>query len=167
MITAQKARELVALHGRVRPQSPLDWSGPFPLPPVLERFYQEVGPANVTIRTPGNPYHLPCLADLWKFQKGYRYGPRGKPIEDWNEDWIVVADAGGDPLVFEGASNQVLHLYPGETQWDAVTVFPDLNSMAACLAHLGGFRPQAAEHLHDLLGPDSDIETILDALGYD
>src|SRR6202165_3137667 len=73
MVSAEKAKGLLALHGEVRPQPVTDWTGSFPIPPAIARFYWEVGPADITIKAHGNPYFFPCLADLWKFQAGYRW----------------------------------------------------------------------------------------------
>ena len=138
MVTAEDAKRLLALHGEVRPQPPSDWTGAFPIPPAVGRFYREVGPANVTIEAHGNPYFLPSLADVWQFQAGYRWnGLSGEPIADWPDDWIVVAYEGGAPFIFVRSSGVVLHAYHGEGDWDAGEMFPNLNSMAACLAHRG------------------------------
>ncbi len=186
MVTAESAKRLLALHGEVRPQSPAEWTGSFAIPPTVERFYREVGPANITIEAHGNPYFLPSLADIWKFQAGYRWnGLSGEPIEDWNDDWLVVADEGGDPFIFERASGVVLHAYHGEGEWGAGEMFPDLNTMAACLAQLGAivlesgdkyteedcsirpeFRALASARLQELLGLKSDAEAVLDGLGW-
>jgi hypothetical protein len=186
MVDADKAKGLLALHGRVRPQTPTEWTGLFPIPPAIERFYREVGPADVTIKTHGNPYFLPCLAELWKFQAGYRWnGLSGEPISDWNDDWLVVADEGGDPFIFSRASGAVLHAYHGEGDWDAGEMFPDLNTMAACLAELGSivveagdafmekdcsirpeFQTLASARLEELLGSKTSAEEILGVLGW-
>lgn len=186
MLTAEIAKRLLALHGEIRPQPLADWTGTFVLPPAVEQFYREVGPTNITIEAHGNPYFLPCLADLWKFQAGYRWnGLSGEPIEDWNDDWLVVADEGGDPFIFDRSSGAVLYAYHGEGEWDAGEMFPDLNTMAACLAQLGAivlesrddymeedcsirpkFRAFALDRLQELLGTKSDAQAVLGVLGW-
>jgi len=186
MVTAEIAKRLLALHGEVRRQPPADWTGEFPLPSAVEQFYREVGPANITIEAHGNPYFLPCLADLWKFQSGYRWnGLSCEPIGDWNDDWLVVADEGGDPFIFDRSSGAVLHAYHGEGEWDAGEMFPDLNTMAACLAQLGAivlesrdeymeedcsirpkFRAFALDRLQELLGTKSNAQAVLGVLGW-
>ena len=153
MVTAEVTKRLLALHGDVRAQPASDWTGAFPIPPAIERFYREVGPLNVTIEVHGNPYFLPALADLWQFQAGYRWnGLSGEPIEDWPDDWLVVADEGGDPFIFVRSSAVVLHAYHGEGEWDAGEMFPDLNTMAAYrLRQEKALAKKAAIHLfsHD------------------
>jgi hypothetical protein len=186
MVTAEVAKRLLALHGEVRPQPASDWTGAFPIPPAVERFYREVGPVNVTIKAHGNPYFLPSLADLWQFQAGYRWnGLSTEPIEDWPDDWLVVADEGGDPFIFARSSGVVLHAYHGEGKWDAGEMFPDLNTMAACLAQIGAivleagddfteedcsirpkYRVLASARLQELLGSKSDAEAVLGVLGW-
>jgi len=186
MVAAEKAKELLALHGEVRPQPPTDWTGSFPIPPAIERFYREVGPANITIESHGNPYFLPSLADLWQFQAGYRWnGLSSEPTEDWKDDWLVVADEGGDPFILERTSGVVLHAYHGEGKWDAGEMFPDINTMATCLAQIGAivseagdafmeadcsvrpeFRQLALARLQELLGSESDVESVLSVLGW-
>lgn len=183
MGSSVKAKELLALVGKVQPQPASDWTGKISLPLALERFYEEVGPANVMIKLPGNPYLLPRLADLWKTQSGYRYGLREKPNEDWNENWFVVADAGGgDAMVFDDSTGKILHVYPGDEGWDSTPIFPDLNAMAASLALVGNLISKAGknsdpytdesrtlltEKLGELLGQEGNPEVILNELGWD
>lgn len=146
MVAAQYAKKLLALHGKVRPQPATEWTGVFAIPVAIAHFYFEVGPANVTIESHGNPYFLPCLADLWKFQAGYRWnGLTGEPISDWDDDWLVVADEGGDPFIFLRSTEAVLHAYHGAGNWNLAEMFVDLNTMAACLAQLGAVVQEAGE----------------------
>jgi hypothetical protein len=109
----------------------------------------------------------------------------GEPIEDWSDEWVVVADEGGDPFIFDRHSGVILHAFHGEGEWDASEIFPDLNSMAACLAQLGAiaseanteflsadysirleYRALACNRLQELLGVKSDAEAILGVLGW-
>jgi hypothetical protein len=133
-----------------------------------------------------NPYFFPSLAGLWKFQAGYRWnGLNKEPNDDWNDEWLVVADEGGDPFIFDRTSGAILHAYHGEGEWDAREMFPDLNTMAACLAQVGAivrefrddykeedcsirpkFRLLALERLQELVGPNSDPKEVLDVLGW-
>jgi hypothetical protein len=186
MVVAERARELLSLHGVVRPQPPDDWMGRLPLPAPAERFFQEVGPADIAIESYGNAFFLPRLAALWEFQGGYRWnGLTGQPIADWNDDWLVVADQGGDPFILSRASGRVLHAVHGTGVWEPEEMFADLNTMAACLGHLGVVatsageaftdadclirlepREQALVGLRQLLGSTSEAESILETLGW-
>lgn len=186
MVTADAAKRLLTLHGELRTQPPSDWTGTFPIPPAVERFYREVGPVNVSIEAHGNPYFLPSLADLWEFQAGYRWnGLSGESIHDWPDDWLVVADEGGDPFILVRSSGLVLHACHGEGEWDARELFPDLTTMAACLALIGGivleagkeymeedcsicpkYRELASARMQLLLGSKHDAVAVLEYLGW-
>jgi|688.fasta_scaffold355934_2 hypothetical protein len=186
MVAAEVAKRLLAMHGEVCAQPPSDWNGAFPIPPEIERFYIEVGPTNVTIEAHGNPYFLPSLADLWQFQAGYRWnGLSGEPIEDWPDDWLVIADEGGDPFIFVRSSGVVLHAHHGEGEWDGGEMFPDNNTMAACLAQIGAivleagdeymeedysirlkYRELTSARLQELLGSKAEAEAVAGVLGW-
>ena len=185
MVTAEEAKRLLALHGEVRSQPPSDWTGSFPVPAAVERFYGEVGPCNVTIEAHGNPYFLPRLADLWRFQAGYRWnGLSGELIENWPDGWLAVADEGGDPFILVRSSGVILRAHHGKGKWDAEEMFPDLNTMAACLAQIGAvllearneymeedcsirakYRTLAADRFQELLGSKSEAAAVLGVLG--
>jgi len=95
MVTVERVRQLLSPHGVVQQQLARDWTGAFSLPVEVERFYEEVGPLDITIKSYGNPFFLPRLAALWEFQAGYRWhGFTGERIEDWDSDWLVVGDEG-------------------------------------------------------------------------
>lgn len=186
MVTAERARDLLALHGTLRPQLIADWAGEFPLPKTVEKFYQEVGPVDVYVRGYGNDYFFPKLGDLWNFQAGYRWnGLTNEIIEDWNDDWLVVAEEGGDPFICSRSTGVVLHAYHGEGVWDAHEMFPDINTLAACLGQLGAVRLSAGESFVDeehcireehrtlalkqlaqLLGTNTKAQQVLDMLGW-
>jgi hypothetical protein len=186
MATAEQAQQLLSLHGYTRPQPPGDWAGPFPLPATVERFFREVGPADVSIASYGNSFFLPSLVGLWQFQAGYRWnGLSGELVADWHDDWLVVADQGGDPFILSRECGAVLHDEHGRGVWEPGELFPDLATMAACLGQLGevvvsagkGFTDKdcriCPEHweaaragLQRLLGSALDAEAILAALGW-
>lgn len=186
MATARLTQQLLSLSGKVRSQPPGDWTGPFPIPPEIERFYREVGPEDVWIESYGNPFFVPSLAGLWGFQAGYRWnGLTGEPITGWQSDWLVVASHGGDPFIFSLSAATVAHAEHGRGTWEPRELFPDLFAMATCLSHLGviaaeageGFtdgdccirqewRVAAAETLRPLLGSQSLVDAALEALGW-
>jgi hypothetical protein len=185
--TAELARQLLSLHGIVRAQQPRDWTGPFALPTTVERYYWEVGPFDVYIRAYGNPFFVPRLGGLWDFQAGYRWnGITREPSADWNDDWLVVADQGGDPFILSRRSGAVLHDQHGCGVWEPVELFPDLNTMAACLGQLGAvvvsagkdfttedcyvrpeWRAKVTEELCRLLNSSTAAEGVLGALAWD
>jgi len=157
MVSSADVKRLLLLHGKVQAQPASDWKGTFPLPTSIEKFYQEVGPLDVTIEVHGNPYFLPRLAGLWDLQAGYRWnGLSGERLNDWKDDWVVVADEGGDPFVFVQSSEEVWHDFHGAGKWNPTPMFPDLNTMAACLGQLGAIALEAGEAFTDA---DCNIRT--------
>ena len=186
MVTVEQARQLLSLLGVVRSQPPTDWSGTFPIPPALERFYGEVGPVDLSIEAYGNPFFLHSLAGLWPFQAGYRWnGMTGEPEAAWDDDWLVIGSQGGDPFILSRASGAVLYDQHGRGKWETEEMFPDLNTMAACLGQIGAvvaaagkeftdeecrirpeWREAAAAGLQRLLGSRRAAESVLGTLGW-
>jgi len=186
MINSERVRDLLSKHGEVRPQNSRDWNGEFPLPESLATFYQEVGPVNVTIEGYGNPYFLPSLAELWKFQEGYRWNSiDGRRLPEWQDEWLAVADEGGDPFVLDRRSGRILLAQHGTGVWEPKEIFENIKEMAACLAALGSVVVEAGPSLTDdnsdilpehrakskvllteLLGSSNQAEAALGALGW-
>jgi len=105
---------------------------------------------DISIEGYGNPYFLPRLSELWEFQAGYRYHAyTAETIRDWKSNWFVVAAEGADPFIFDSNSERVLHDIVGRGEWDPDEAFPDLNSMAACLASIGSVIVEAGDDLTD------------------
>ena len=51
------------------------------MPTAVKRYYADIGPVIVEINTRGNPFFLPRLKQLWKFQDGYRFVGRKRQRE--------------------------------------------------------------------------------------
>jgi hypothetical protein len=186
MVSSEMAKRLLAKHGEIREQSPAEWTGTFALPPAVERFYRDVGPEDITIEAHGNPYFLPSLAGLWQLQVGYRWdGISGVRCEGWDDDWLVVAVEGSDPFIFVGSAGKVFHAFCGEGCWNPSEMFPNLETMAVCLAQIGAivresfdgyidedccirseFKLIALAQTQELLGSASKAETVLSVLGW-
>jgi hypothetical protein len=133
-----------------RPQPSGDWQGEFPLPDPVAEYFAELGPVDAWIPGYGNPYFLPSLAGLWGFQAGYRYHPdTHRPFSDWDDDWLVVADEGGDPFIFSRASFAVLHAYHGSGVWEPAVLFNDLAEMVTSVAIIGDIVQSAGQLLTD------------------
>lgn len=132
-MNADKAKSLLSVHGSCVPQKKELWTGDIELPSDIEEFYLKVGPMDISIDTGANPIFIPCLSNLWKHQAGYRWnGLTGEKIEDWNPEWIVVADEGADPYVFY--RGKILFAYHGEGEWEFNEEYPDIFTMAGSLA---------------------------------
>jgi hypothetical protein len=133
-----------------RPQSPNDWRGDFPLPSAVAEYFAELGPVDVCIHAYGNPYFLPSLAKLWAHQTGYRtHGVTHERIPDWDDDWLVIADEGGDPFIFSRASGAILHAYHGAGVWEPTEMFDSLVEMATTFAIIGDIVASVGDALTD------------------
>ncbi len=136
--TSEEARKLLCRHGDCVNQDAADWSGPFELPQSLRKFYSEVGPKDICVEGFGNATTIPSLRSLWDRQAGYRWnGLTNELIDDWPANWIVVADEGADPYIFDIETTWILFAQHGTGEWDADEIYPDINTMAACIATLG------------------------------
>jgi hypothetical protein len=127
-----------------------DWRGDFLLPDPVAEYFSELGPVDVTIEAYGNPYFLPSLAGLWSHQLGYRiHGKTHERIEDWDDDWLVIADQGADPFIYSGAQGSILHAYHGEGIWEPGEMFGNLVEMVTVFAIIGDIVTSAGESLTD------------------
>jgi hypothetical protein len=133
-----------------RSQAPADWRGEFPLPDAVAEYFKSFGPTDVTIEGYGNPYFLPSLSGLWDFQAGYRYhSDTQERLAEWDDDWLVIADEGGDPFIFSRASSVILHAYHGDGAWEPVQMFDSLIEMAMTFAVIGDIVVSAGYSLTD------------------
>lgn len=127
------------------PQPREDWTGDIPLPQALAKFYADNGPADVALPWIGNDIWLPSLKHLWQTQAGYRWHAiTGALIEDWPNSWIVIAQMGGDPFVYDSTNGQILYAMAGAGSWSgAERVFDSLDSCISTLAALSHLRTQS------------------------
>ncbi|CAH0220243.1 hypothetical protein SRABI70_02214 [Pseudomonas sp. Bi70] len=170
----------------LRAQEASDWQGEIPLPADIARFYRDIGPDNCNLATAGNSFFIPALARLWRMQAGYRWhGISGECLTDWHDDWLVVADQGGDPFIFEISSGKVLHDRHGGGSWQPAPIFDNLEQMIAGLATFDAVwnsagedifldnysvNPRHRERLIDalvpLLGSQSAAQSLADEFGW-
>ena len=95
------------------------------------------------------------MSRLWDVQAGYRWnGNTGEPMGEWDDDWLVIATAGGDPYIFDRSARIVLFARHGEGAWQPVKRFPNLAVMASCLGTLCSIRKAAGD---DFLNDDFDV----------
>jgi hypothetical protein len=153
MISFNRASQLLEPFGQLKPQSAGDWNGSFELPPEVNAFYCEVGPVNLDIPGYGNNYFMPCLANLWQYQAGYRSeGTNGCRIRGWDDDWLVVADCGADPFIFSRSSGAILFATHGAGRWEPTPIFANIFEMGASLAIVGSVVTATGRSLTDEKG---------------
>lgn len=138
---------------QLRPQPVSDWDGPFPLPEAIVDYYTAFGPVDATIDGYGNPYFFPCLAHLWAGQAGYRYDGRSlRSLPGWNDDWLVIADAGGDPFICSRTTTRVAYAEHGVGTWKPTWVFDTLEQMVTSLLIVGSVQRVAGADFIDSAG---------------
>jgi hypothetical protein len=162
------------------------WQGNFSLPDELAEYYRDLGVFDLNIEGYGNPFFLPRLEKLWSYQSGYRFhGITNEPLEGWDDDWIVIADAGADPLIFSRKNGSILFDYHGQGRWNPSQLFSDLSSMVTSFLVLGeivvnageeftnensdineSYIISAKEQLGKVLNSKIDAETLLDTFGW-
>jgi hypothetical protein len=133
-----------------RPQCVGDWNGEFLLSAAVAEYYAEFGPVDVWIRGYGNSYFLPSLSKLWAHQAGYRtHGVTHERIDDWDDDWLVIADEGGDPFIFSRSGGGILHAFHGEGIWEPIRMWECLVEMATTFAIISEIVNTAGRELTD------------------
>ena len=96
---------------------------------------------------------MPRLANRWRYQVGYRFdGRNGDRLQDWDDDWLVVADCGADPFIFSRSSGAISLANHGEGAWQPRPIFSSILDMAAVLAILGSVVAAAGHSLADEKG---------------
>lgn len=150
-LLAQAARHLDSIEGHtIRAQDRTLWRGELELPTSLVDYYRDFGPLDLGLSGYGNDYFLPSLAALWEHQAGYRWdGVTGQAIDDWNDDWLVIADCGGDPFILSRSTGQVLFAEHGMGTWEPSAIFPSIDVMAAALCAIGSIAACAGPDLTD------------------
>lgn len=138
MISSVHLKELLSEFGSLQSQAASEWTGELSLPNEIAEFYNEIGPVELYIEAYGNPFYIPRLSKLWEFQAGYRWnGMTGEPSDVWNDDWIVVADESANPFIFSRTRGTIWFAQHGQGAWKPIELFPNIYTMAACLAEIG------------------------------
>jgi hypothetical protein len=131
MPSFDQIRPLLAPWGALKPQPASDWEGPFALPEVIADLYREVGPwgdfhgtstspDGLSIDTGGNPVSVPPLRRLWAQQDGYAWSRNpGNRLDGWPEHWLVIAQEGGLPFIFDRNDGSMLFHSTGMGHWNA------------------------------------------------
>ena len=126
------------------------WQGDYLLPEAVANYYADLGASDVNIASYGNLFFLPSLAHLWEHQIGYRSdGLTGERIEDWDDDWLVVADTGADPFIYSRSSGKILFDVHGQGVWQPSELFSGLPAMVTSFAILGEIVVSAGDDFTD------------------
>ena len=155
-------RRLLEPFGPLKAQPAADWLGADALPDAVAEFYARVGPlgqthhenagpVGCTLTVGGNPVCIPALRKLWTLQDGYAWSRTPEnTFSGWSDDWLVIAEQGGDPFIFERSTGHVLFAFHGAGSWKPRQFAPDLRTAIGALAVVAtGFCALTDEHFVD------------------
>ncbi|MGG4603823.1 hypothetical protein ACLPHM_03410 [Paenalcaligenes sp. Me131] len=146
MFTVDTLRSLLEPFGQLRSQSPSEWTGQSDLPAPIADFYQQVGPlghtyyenvgpVGCTLTVGGNPVCIPPLSKLAALQAGYAWSETpAQPLDDWNPNWLVIAEQGGDPFIYDKTTGHVLFAFHGAGSWKPTFFTKNLTTAIGALA---------------------------------
>ncbi len=189
-------KALLEPFGALRPQAATEWKGADPLPEAVATFYREVGPwgethhenvgpVGCTLTVGGNPVRIPPLHKLERLQAGYAWSkdPLDR-LQGWDDDWLVIAEQGGDPFILEKSTGAILFAFHGAGSWtprvfarDLMTAIGSLATVAAAYLALDDTdfiddEPTASavakirDRLMAFVGDRERVETMLSAWDY-
>jgi hypothetical protein len=154
-------RHLLAPWGELRSQPVSDWVGDLRLPETVISFYEEigpwgethfeaVGPVGLALDVGGNPVCIPPLHKLWSLQAGYRWNANtNERLADWNEEWLVIAEAGGDPFILDSRSGEILFASHGARVWSARPIASTLEAAFGSVATVANTMAELGETAFD------------------
>lgn len=166
-----KLKKMLAPWGELKPQMLSDWEGDFPLPVTLEEFYRDVGPwgqifsenigpVGCSIEGFGEPVSIPPLHKLWELQSGYRWhGNTGERLDDWKDEWIVIAESCADPIVLDCVTGEVLFGFHGGGVWDLKVIASNIAVAFGALSTIGEVLVNAGDDGYDSEECDYTQET--------
>lgn len=113
-------------------------------------MYTELGPVDVLVPSYGNETFVPRLDQLWPMQVGYRFdADTGKTIPEWPDEWLVVAQTGGDPLGVHRVNSSVGTAHHGAGAWRWEVIADSLSDVIVGIGVLGAVVTEASGDLCD------------------
>lgn len=124
-----------------------------PYHPDLTLWRKALRNADLSIPWVAEDIHLYSHpASLQALQIGYAVDADGKPLAGWQDDWIVLGQAQGDPIIgrLALAHIEVLFARHGQGRWQPQVLASRLEDFAAALQAWGDlFLRQHAQDVHD------------------
>lgn len=123
-------------------------------PAMLAEYIETFVPSkDVCFETVGNPMTIYCCENLGIQQDGYSYDPVSeKNIQDWDRNWFLFADEGGDPVIIDLSKGDgvVFTAMHGCGEWEFDAVADSIGQFLLCHA--------ALHHALYFWGPDCIID---------
>ena len=172
----EEIHQLLSSWGELRAQQADEWQGDAEqLPKEIADFYEQigpfgpviyesVGPVGIALSVGGNPVSIPPLRKLLNLQAGYAWQSDPKqPFDNWPAHWLVIAEQGGDPFIYDKNTGQVYFAFHGAGRWDPKLFAPDLYTAIGALAAVANAHEELSEqelNLDDGLTPEGHQQVL-------
>lgn len=169
MNSTEQIRQRLSIGGELRSQPASNWQGDAgQLPAEIARFYEQigpwgeviyesVGPVGLHFSAGGNPVCVPPLHRLLDLQAGYAWeSDPDQPFDDWPGHWLVIAEQGGDPFIYDSQTGQVFFAFHGAGHWSPRLFAPNLYTALGGIATVADIHerlPEEELNLDDGLTP--------------
>ncbi|MFG1489041.1 SMI1/KNR4 family protein [Oceanospirillum sp. HFRX-1_2] len=120
--------------------SQLETEGSTVFPAELRAYLTSVAPSKALYFTMvGNPIELWPLERMSWHLPGYNFNPvENQPIDDWDENWFLIADEGADPIMVDlseqGHVSPVYRAMHGAGCWDFEPIADSIGQFLLCAA---------------------------------
>lgn len=131
-----------------------EWKGPFALPEELARFYKEVGPQDLELTGPGNPFYFPRLSKLWEYQSIFADHP---PMSD---ALVFLSEGGELHYVYQMRTGHV-YLYDVSFEESELLV-EEFGAFFECIAEISLYIDEVGYYTFD---EDDDLDVLLTRVG--
>lgn len=104
------------------------------LPTSLRDYLRSTVPTTLLeLQRVGNPVTLLPASALGREQRGYSVdATSGERLDDWQDNWFLVADEGEDPIVVDTSTGTVLQSMHGYGAWDFDPVAGSMAELILC-----------------------------------
>ena len=93
----------------------------------LKLFYSNFNPSNFEINWTIEFLHLYNVEDINQYQNGYK-------SKLWNNNWLVIGDCSGDPIIVSLETPSVYYSFHGRGCWDLIEISPNFCLFIKCLS---------------------------------
>jgi hypothetical protein len=108
-----------------------------PLSGELLDWYRNAAPIDLYIPWHGNDLFLYDPRKLVEYQQGYRWrlGNREKTDYGWQQNWVVIGDIGGDPIIADISEEEtpIYFALHGASAWQPKIIAPSLRLFLSAL----------------------------------
>lgn len=112
---------------------------PFPLSEKLINWYRKYAPRMGELDFGGNSIQLYEPEELVDLQRNFSHNLQNMQKDpDWKENWIVIADRGLDPFIFDQITEKIYYTWHGQGSIYLRDIAPDLEGFIEALILVSG-----------------------------